>query len=313
MRKALFLYTFALAACASTTTDRAPGGDPSPASSDPEAPLLDAKPPSDPSRAPGEWIAVPIGTFTMSNAADACREENEVAHDVTITRAFEMTKTEVTRAQFQEVMGYDPSTDTTCGADCPVETITWGMAAAYCNALSERTGATACYTCGSAGKKVSCSERLDVPFATCLGYRLPSEAEWERAFRADEELAPYSGRITACTGEDPALVGTTWYRANAERKPHRVATKRPNAWGFHDLSGNVWEWTHDRFVPNLGTSPVTDPVQAKGEMDLRVMRGGSFNCEAYEVRGSHRSAIGQNVAGSNVGFRCARSRAGRTP
>lgn len=283
--------------------------DPAPSAAPSEP--VDAPPllgPTSPSAAPGTWIRVAPGSFVMSRATDLCREAIETEHTVTISRAFEMTRTETTQADFAVLMAFNPATDQACGATCPVEGISWHLAAAYCNALSRATGATPCYSCGGEGDAVQCGESPALtgrPIQACLGYRLPTEAEWEYAYRAGGTGTIHQGTLAACAGSDPDLAAIAWYRASSGEHIHPVAGRAANAFGFFDMSGNVWEWTHDRFVDQLGTSAVVDPVGKVGT--ARSIRGGSFHCEAREVRGGHRAALPDAVKGSNVGVRCARS------
>jgi formylglycine-generating enzyme required for sulfatase activity len=261
--------------------------------------------PTNASAAPGKWIEVKARSFTMSRGTDACRGVNEKEHEVELTRDFEMTATEVLQSEWLAVMGANVSHFTDCGMNCPADSIHWHMAAAYTNALSERTGASPCYVCsGEKGKNVRCGEAV-TPINTCLGYRLPTEAEWELAYRADATTTLYAGPLGVCSGLDANLSAIAWYRMNADTHSHPSKSKAPNAWGFYDMSGNLWEWMADGFTSDLGSAKVTDPVGAPTQ--TRSVRGGSYNCEANEVRGGHRSSLPPEVAGLNVGFRPART------
>jgi formylglycine-generating enzyme required for sulfatase activity len=201
-------------------------------------------------------------------------------------------------------MGTNPSHGTDCGTICPADSIDWNMAAAFTNALSERTGATSCYACTGSGSKTRCAEAITA-IALCLGYRLPTEAEWEYAYRAETKTTLYDGALGVCSGMDDNLAAIAWYRPNADTHSHPARSKAPNAWGFYDMSGNLWEWMNDGFVSDLGSGKVTDPVGPPSA--TRSVRGGSYNCEANEVRGGHRSALPPTVGGLNVGFRPART------
>lgn len=306
--RALGLAASLLLACSQQVVDSkgppAKQSDPTPPD-----PGVEAHGPEDLSRAVGAWVKLAPGRFLMSRGTDACRGPNEREHEVTLTRRFELMTTEVTQAMYTEVMGFNPSHDTACGGDCPAESVSWHLAAAYANALSERTVATPCYACSGAGASLRCTEAA--PFSgaqilSCPGYRLPTEAEWEYAYRAGAETTLYNGPLGVCAGLDPTLAKDAWYRATSDDRIHRAAGKAPNAWGLSDMSGNVWEWAEDWFASDLGAAPVVDPV---GTIvgPTRVTRGGSYHCEASEVRGGHRSALPTTVAGNNVGFRVARS------
>jgi formylglycine-generating enzyme required for sulfatase activity len=222
---------------------------------------------------------------------------------VTLTHPFELSATEVTFADFAEATGAAHPSFAGC-ADCPVPLMSWHQAAATCNAYSAYAGLVACYACTGTGSGTTCQEVFDPH--TCNGYRLPTEAEWEYAYRAGTTTPVYWGVIDNCGGFDPNLDAIAWYLYNAGGAAHPVAGKAPNPWGFYDLSGNLWEWTHDGYISDLSTLPATDPV-APSPDGLRVMRGGSYNCVPEEIRAAHRSALPDEVAGLNVGVRCART------
>jgi formylglycine-generating enzyme required for sulfatase activity len=230
---------------------------------------------------PGHWVTIPAGTFMMGAPTDdPCRwAEREDYHQVTLTNDFEIMTTHVTQAFFEEVMdGYNPSDHSGC-ADCPVEYMTWSEAAEYCNRLSDRLDLAKCYTCtGSLSDHISCTTAPAYSGANiynCPGFRLPTDAEWEYAYRAGTTTPFYNGEITVCNGVDPVLEEIAWYSENTtETQP--VGQKLPNAWGLYDMSGNVMDETNDFYIAHLGTDPVTNPWGASSHPnDDRVCRGGS--------------------------------------
>jgi formylglycine-generating enzyme required for sulfatase activity len=214
--------------------------------------------------APEGMVAISGGTFMMgSPASEPERNSDEVQHSVTVS-SFYMGKYEVTQAEYQAVMGSNPSYFR--GDRLPVEQVTWYDAINYCNALSQREGLTPAYTVS--GTSVTWNHAAN-------GYRLPTEAEWEYACRAGEgtpfntgnnittSQANYDGRVPYNGNPTGIYRGTTT----------DVGSFAPNAWGLHDMHGNVWEWCWDRYGSYTSGSQ-TNPEGAVGGAG-RVLRGGS--------------------------------------
>jgi formylglycine-generating enzyme required for sulfatase activity len=227
---------------------------------------------------PAGYLRIAPGTFMMgSPESEEGRDDDETQHSVTITRAYCMKATEVTQGEWQAVMGSNPSNFKDCGANCPVELVSWDDAADYANALSRREGLPECYS--------------DSTFSglSCKGYRLPTEAEWEYAARAGTTAATYRN-----------LDSVAWYDKNSPSRPHPVGQKQPNAWGLYDMLGNVWEWTGDSWDTYPGT--VTDPTgPAVGS--YRVGRGGSWGNNARNVRAADRLEVPPGLRLYECGFR----------
>lgn len=125
---------------------------------------------------------------------------------------------------------------------------------------------------------------------TGVFYRLPTEAEWEYACRA--------GSTTAFSfGNDPKALGDyAWFNANSDKKTHQVGLKKPNAWGLYDMHGNVAEWTYDQYVPDFyakSATEVENPVAVADKLYPLVVRGGSYEDGARELRSSARRASEQ--------------------
>ncbi|MBW2734609.1 MAG: formylglycine-generating enzyme family protein [Deltaproteobacteria bacterium] len=238
----------------------------------------------------------------------------EIEHDVTLTHDFEMQTTEVTGGHFLAVMGYDPSYDKNCGSDCPVEWVTWHEAVAYCNTLSGSRGLAACYSCSGDRASVRCQEATGYEgqaLYTCPGYRLPTEAEWEYAYRAGTTTAYYNGdnapnECNECITIDPNADSIAWYCANSDDAKHPVGQKQANAWGLYDMAGNVYEWCHDTWDPLLDSTAVTNPVAPLGDFN-RVLRGGNWRDPPRQLRAAYRTLGGAVLPGHIMGFRCARS------
>lgn len=261
---------------------------------------------------PSGFVKISAGTFTMGSPnSDLCREYSEVEHQVTLTHGFEMMSREITQANFAGVMGYNPSHDKTCGDNCPVEWINWFEVAAYCNGLSQLKGYTKCYDCTGSGTAVSCVEAAAYhaeKIYQCPGYRLPTEAEWEYAYRAGSTTSLYNNtNVVNCDTSDANANAISWNYYNSDEHIHPVGQKPANAWGLYDMAGNVAEWVSDYFE-DLSTAAVTDPVGAKTVAD-RIFRGGAFSVNPSNVRASLRYHRPHTMETRNyfTGGRCVRT------
>jgi formylglycine-generating enzyme required for sulfatase activity len=188
--------------------------------------------------------------------------------------AFELAPYPVTRAQYAAVRGEEP----TGAPRHPVTEVSWLDAIRFCNLLSQQAGLPPSYTLSDDpdGRDVACDW-------TAGGYRLPSEAEWEYACRAGTTGVRY--------GE---LDEIAWYVDNSGGTVHDVATRAPNAWGLHDMIGNVWEWCWDVYDPR-----VYGPY--------RVFRGGGWSDPPRGCRASCRRKSHPTFSVDDLGFRLARS------
>lgn len=218
-----------------------------------------------------ELVWCPPGTFQMGSPED---EEgsyyDEIPHEVTLTRGFWIGKYPVTQGQWEEEMGSNPSSFKTSGPDAPVEKVSWDDAQEFCRALSQRDGRE---------------------------YRLPTEAEWEYACRAGS-TSPW------CFGDDEKKLGDyAWYKENSDRRTHPVGQKKPNAWGIHDMHGNVWEWCQD-WYGDCPADSTTDPLGPKGG-SIRVRRGGGWSYDAGLCRSAYRNWSNPVNRSYGLGFRVA--------
>lgn len=251
-----------------------------------------------------QWVQIEAGSFVMGSArTEPDRSSNETQHTVTLTHGFEIASSETTQRDFLRVRRYNPSLSAEqaqcVDGKCPVEQLNWSEAAAYCNKLSADQGLAQCYSCQSAGKTIRCvtaASYLGSKIYDCKGYRLPTEAEWEYAYRAGT-TTPYPANADELG----------WTEENAAGGPRPVQQKQPNAWGLYDLGGNVWEWCHDGYLDDLGSAPVTDPL-GPDDGRYRVTRGGSWNFARFRMRSAGRLFNAPDKRYFDLGFRCARTR-----
>jgi formylglycine-generating enzyme required for sulfatase activity len=228
-------------------------------------------------------LLIPKGTFMMgSPETEKGRQENETQHEVTISKDYYLGVHEVTQAQYETVMGKNPSHFQGAivgneNADLPVENVSWDDAVEFCKKLS------------------------DLPEEKKAGrvYRLPTEAEWEYACRAGSKTA-YS-----FDDEEGLLPEYGWFNRNSSNRTHTVGLLEPNAWGLYDMHGNVWEWCSD-WYGDYPKGAVRNPTGPKVGSD-RVCRGGSWNGVASYCRSALRYWYVPSFRNNYLGFRLALS------
>jgi len=230
-----------------------------------------------------EFVWVPPGEFVMGSDSEHALSLEQPLTRVRISRGYWLGRHEVTQGRWRAVMGNNPSRFDECGSDCPVEQVSWEDAQAFMQALNAR------------------EQGLGVQ------YRLPTEAEWEYAARAGTRGDTYAGNVTDPWGLDPVLERIAWCDENSGGRTQPVGQKAPNAWGLHDMLGNVQEWVQDWYGGYPGGS-VTDPA-GPGIGSYRTIRGGSwFLYGALYCRSSSRYfGVGPGDRHDDLGFRLLRT------
>ena len=222
-----------------------------------------------------ELILIQAGTFLMgSPASEAGRDSDETQHEVTLTQPFYLGKYPVTQAQWKAVMGKNPSYFK--GDTLPVEQVSWEDARAFCEKVRQKTGQV-------------------------VG--LPTEAQWEFACRAGTSTPFHFGSVldgtqANCDGNYP--YGTT-KKGPYLKKTSPVGSYPANAWGLHDMHGNVWEWCQD-WDGVYHKGEIRDP-KGSGNGGRRILRGGSWCYVARYCRAGERIRFSPGNHDDYCGFR----------
>jgi formylglycine-generating enzyme required for sulfatase activity len=220
-----------------------------------------------------EMVDIPAGKFNMGSNE---YEDEKPIHQV-IVPAFQIGKYPVTQAQYQAVMGNNPSRFSG-NPQNPVESVTWFNAQAFCEKLSQLTG---------------------------KNYRLPTETEWEYACRAGTETL-------FSFGDDREQLGDyAWFDGNSNNTTHPVGEKQPNPWEIYDMHGNVWEWCADQHHENYVNKP--DNIRENGSLAWRdnnitnassiIRRGGSWCRDPLVCSSAYRGRSVAEICNHDIGFR----------
>jgi formylglycine-generating enzyme required for sulfatase activity len=226
-------------------------------------------------------VYVEGGTFTMGCTGDQGNEceSDETPNRMTTVGSFYIGMLEVTQSQWEKVMGTSISQQRNkanpewpirgAGPDYPMYYVSWEEAKEFCSRLSRQTGRS---------------------------YTLPTEAEWEYAARGGNrsEGTKYSGGWS--------IDDVAWYDGNSSNSTHPCGTKRSNALGIYDMSGNVWEWCEDWYASQYLQYDSNNPKGAATGSD-RVFRGGGWSRRAKDCRVASRADSTPGSRFKNLGFR----------
>ncbi|MEC7986530.1 MAG: SUMF1/EgtB/PvdO family nonheme iron enzyme [Myxococcota bacterium] len=232
-------------------------------------------------------VKIESGSFMMgSDTQDAAAQSVEFPrHKVNLQKGFWMSSTPITQSLYERITRSNPSAKK--HPQQPVESISWFDAVNFCNRLSIQQEIAPAYRIVQ--QKVFWDRSSG-------GYRLPTEAEWEYAARA--------GKETVFAGSDnPTEVA--WFYDNSHGTPQQVAQRKPNSFGLHDMSGNVWEWCFDgsgAYPANIATDPIGD-----SNADKKIRRGGSWRNKITALRVTHRSHSKPSRISNACGFRIVRT------
>ena len=219
-----------------------------------------------------EMVTIPAGSFTMGSD-ESDYDDEKPQHQVKL-QEFYLGKYPVTQEQYQAIMGNNPSKFKDNPKN-PVELVSWDDAQEFCQKLNQKTG-----------KK----------------YRLPTEAEWEYACRAGTQTRYYFGDDEKQLGE------YAWFDKNSDSKTHPVGQKKPNNWGLHDMSGNVWEWCEDPWHDSYANKPEDiknngNSIWSDSNESRHILRGGSWGSDSGDCRSALRLGYGADGRGNGLGFR----------
>jgi sulfatase modifying factor 1 len=218
-----------------------------------------------------EMVYVRGGCYQMGDIFDDPEggSEEKPVHEVCVD-SFYLGKYEVTQGQWKSVMGSNPSSDKSCGVNCPVDNVSWSDVQDFVLRLNSSSGGRA--------------------------YRLPTEAEWEYAARS-------GGKSEKYPGSNDDVDNVAWHNDNAGEISQPVGTRDPNGLGIYDMGGSVWEWTNDWYDSDYySRSPRNNPSGPSSGID-RAVRGGCRTGEEYNMRTARRNGYTPDTRRPSLGFR----------
>ncbi|WP_406660389.1 formylglycine-generating enzyme family protein [Methanolobus sp. ZRKC3] len=205
-----------------------------------------------------EFVSIPAGEFDMGSLEDEKNwyRNERPQHRVKIGKAFHIGKYAVKQKEWIEIMGFNPSRSK--GDDHPVDKVSWSDAQDFISKLNEKEGTDK--------------------------YRLPSEAEWEYACRAQTSTRYSFG------DDDAELTEHAWYDVDESTGSSSSGQKKPNPWGLYDMHGNLWEWMQDRYHDSYEGAPTDGSAWEEDDSgkDIYVLRGGAWSTRAEGCRSASR-------------------------
>ncbi|HZZ71190.1 MAG TPA: SUMF1/EgtB/PvdO family nonheme iron enzyme [Pirellulales bacterium] len=271
------------------------------------------------------WAAVSPGEFLMGSPETELgdfgkHELRERQHRVQLTRRYWISVEAVTQAEYEQVMGTNPSYFCKTGngrqeiaeldtKNLPVEQVSWFDAVEFCNKLSERDHRSPCYRLERAQRTDRSIVEADVTMIDGTGYRLPSEAEWECACRAGTTTpfsfgAALNGTEANCDGGAPYGTEAT---GPARQCTVRVGAYPPNAFGLYDMHGNVRQWCQDWYDAEPSSAGLAVDPQGPSAGKFRVVRGGGFMDSAVHCRAAYCFEKQPDDRSNDLGFRIVRT------
>lgn len=217
-----------------------------------------------------EMVLVKGGCYRMGDTFGHGAENERPVHEVCV-KDFYLGKYPITQMEWTGQMGRNPSAHATCGINCPVENVSWNDIQEFLRKLNLRTRKQ---------------------------YRLPTEAEWEYAARSGGKSEEWAGTSSA-----EELGNYAWFIENSGFESHPVGQKKPNGLGLYDMTGNVWQWTSDRYSEDYYEKSPTNNPNGAATGQTRTLRGGYWGDLLELVRVARRVGLDPSVRGPGFGFR----------